>query len=111
MKEIPEADWQALKTMKPKALNFACQRALDKIDRIIKNKNPNAHQSFLQAWEIIEDENHIIRQSFDDLRRSNATLKMGMMLRFNLIGEKELETLTEETRERVKVVASANKAL
>lgn len=111
MKEIPEADWKALKTIKPNVLNFACQRALEKIDRIIKNKNPNTHQSFLQVWDVIQDENEIIRHSFDDLRRSNATLKMGMMLRFNLIGEKELATLTEETRERVKVMAGANKAL
>ena len=111
MKEIPEADWQALKKMKPKALNTACQRALDKIDRIIKTNNPNAHQSFLGVWDVIQDDNEIIGQSFDDMRRSNATLKMGAMLRFGLIGQEELETLTEETRERVKVVAGANKAL
>jgi hypothetical protein len=45
MKEIPEADWQALKKMKPKALNTACQRALGKIDRVINRVLKNQPSS------------------------------------------------------------------
>ncbi len=109
--EIPEADWKTLNGIRATILNTACQRALEKIGRIIKGNNDKAHQSFLQIWDVIQDQNEIIRRCFDDLRRSNATLRMAEMLRSGLLTSADLEIFTPETKEHILAIAGANKAV
>lgn len=110
-KEIPEADWKALNGIRANILNNACLRALHKIDRIIKGNNEQPHQSFLQIWDVIHDQNEIIGRCFDDLRRSNATLKMAEMLRSRLMTSADLEVFTPKTKEHILAIAGANKAV
>jgi hypothetical protein len=62
-------------------------------------------------WDVMQDQNEIISRCFDDLRRSNATLKIAEMLRSDLIPLDDLEVFTPTTKERILAIAGANKAV
>lgn len=111
MKTIPESDWKTLKSMKDKLLQIECECALHKVDRIIKRSSEKAHEAYLEIWSVLKDEDERISCMFDDLRRSNATLKLTEMVRNGLLPYPELESFTEETRNTIEAIIGVNKGV
>jgi len=105
MRNIPEKDWQQLRTLKDDMLDNACERIFKKIDKISKSRKGREHESYLKLWKILKEEDEAISIMFDDLKRSNAFMKLIALRRNNLLSDNDLELFTEETQSIIKELA------
>ena len=99
MTDIKESDWKTFRKLHPIALNRFCQRVLEDTNRIIANQDQTAHEKYLAIYKLIHDSDKEIQQTFDDLRRSTAILKLAIMLRLGLITKDELRRFSDETQD------------
>ena len=105
MKPIPEKDWKLLRAMQEAKLNEACAKILSVVGEIIASKSNENHEAYLEVWEKVQSGNTEISVMFDDLRRSNAVLKLATWKRNGLLTESELNEFTEETQSSIKSIA------
>jgi len=106
MKPIAEKDWKLLRAMKDEKLNQACGEILRKIEsEITGNENEN-HKSYLKVWDLVNSSDREIAEMFNDLRRSNAVLKLASWMRNGLLTEKEVNEFSEETRSTIEAITS-----
>jgi len=106
MKAIAEKDWKLLRALKEEKLNKSCGDILGRIDTEIKKKGNENHKAYLKVWEIVDSGDNEIAEMFNDLRRSNAVLKLVAWKRNGLLTEKELNEFTEETRSSIEAITS-----
>jgi len=104
MRNIPERDWKKLRAMKDTVLNVACERILEKVKRIIENKKNNNHKAYIKLWEMMRAEDDEIAIMFDDLKRSNAKVKLAAWKRTNLISDEDFKDFSEETQESINLI-------
>ena len=105
MKPIPEKDWKLLRAMQEAKLNEACADMLSVVGEVIAGKSNENHEAYLEVWEKVQSGNTEISVMFDDLRRSNAVLKLATWKRNGLLTESELNEFTEETQSSIKSIA------
>ena len=99
MNGIPEKDWKLLRTMEEEKLAVACDRILRRIEHIIQERNGKEHEAFLKVWGNIQEGNAEIALMFDDIRRSNAILKLMAWRRNGLLNDEELQLFSGPTQE------------
>ena len=85
MERIPEKDWKQLRAMQSEKLSVACERILGKAEGMLKERTENEHEAFLKLWEETNNGNRLIAELFDDLRRSNAIVKLVAWRKNNLL--------------------------
>ncbi|WP_027360660.1 hypothetical protein [Desulforegula conservatrix] len=102
MTNIPENDWKIIRSMKDEMLNKACNTIFDKIKSIIDSKGNESHKAYLQVWHTINNEDKEIGAMFDDLKRSNAVLKLARWKINGLIDDEDLKKFGKETRDKIK---------
>ncbi len=102
MPTIPEKDWKTLREMKDELLQKACGQILDKISKFIEESLDDNHQTYLKLWKKLRQENSEIADMFDDMKRSQAIMKIFYLYKYKLIDENTLQQFSDETRERVK---------
>lgn len=101
--EFPERDWQLLGKLKPLALERLCQRGLDAI-AVIMAGSQSSHDRYLAIYALVQQHDEEIARAFDDLRRSNALLRLSAMRSLNLIFDEELSRFSEETQARINLL-------
>ena len=101
MSVIPEKDWKIIRSMKDRVLDLACERILVKVSKTIKEEE-NAHARYLELWKVLESENEDIAIMFDDLKRSNAFIKLASWKSHGLIVDNDMKSLSKETQEKVR---------
>ncbi|MCK5148427.1 hypothetical protein KAR48_16845 [bacterium] len=101
MRDIPESDWKKLRSMKDNALNFSCERILEKIEGVIKERNGKEHEVYLQLWRLLKKEDREIAIMFDDLKRSNSLHKLAAWRRNGIISGDSFAEFSDETQKRV----------
>ncbi len=106
MPSIPEKDWKQLRALEDVMLKTACNRVFEKIEKISKARKGSEHESYLKVWELIQQENNKISIMFDDLRRSNALMKLAAWRRNRLLSDQELAQFTEKTQNSIKALAN-----
>lgn len=104
MRNIPEKDWKKMRSIKETVLNMACERILKKVKRIIENKENNNHTAYIKLWKLMRAEDNEIALMFDDLKRSNARIKLAAWKRSGLISDEGLKEFSEETQESVNTI-------
>lgn len=77
------------------------------IRSIMDNKGNDSHKAYLKAWHTITDEDKKIGAMFDDLKRSNAVLKLAIWKINGLIDDEDLKKFSQETRDRIKAFTDA----
>jgi hypothetical protein len=97
MSKICEKDWKIVRTMKNDALDLACQRIIEKLSKIIASKKKGSHVRYLELWNLLKAEDKNIALMFDDMKRSNAFLKLARWRFNNLITDSDLESFSPET--------------
>ena len=102
MDGIDEKDWKLMRSMKERLLDHACSRILTKIEQLIQNGSDSAHDTYLQVWKTLKSEDKDIAIMFDDLKRSNAILKLAIWKKYGIISDKEMKSFTEDTQERIR---------
>ena len=67
--------------------------------RIASDPDIGAHGRYGKVYGVIHNRDRDIADAFNDLSRSNALLKLGIMNRLGLITKDEIERFSEETQE------------
>ena len=105
MKPILEKDWKLMRSMKDAKLNQVCEQILGGVGLVIINKGNENHKAYLDVWEKVQAGDGEIAEMFNDLRRSNAILKLVAWRRYGLLTESELSGFSEETRSTIQAIA------
>ncbi len=105
MQHIPEKGWKHLKALQGNLLAAACERIFDKIDRISLARKGREHESYLELWKMLHDEDADISLMFDDLKRSTAMMKLASWKAHNLLSDQDLEGFTQETQNRIRILS------
>jgi hypothetical protein len=98
---IAESDWNLLRQLKPLALDRLCQRILSEVGQLTSADAASSHDHFLAVFDLIELRNSELAVAFDDLRRSNAILKLACMRSHQLITDEEFGAFSQQTREAI----------
>lgn len=108
--KLEERDWKHLSTLKPLALDRLCQRILSQVQDMAADAAKSPHERYLEVYRIVHDGDDDIATGFNDLRRSNAWLRLVAMRRLGLITDAEFEGFSEQTRRRLSDVAQTGDA-
>ena len=103
---IPEKDWKKLREFQDQALNIACERILDKINKDLELRGAESHKCYLKLWKVMQDEDKEISLMFDDLKRDTAILKLAAWKRNGILSVENFEKLTEETQNRIESICN-----
>jgi len=106
MNSIAEKDWKLLRSMKEEKLNHACGEILQQISKEIEFEGNERHNSYLKVWKILNSEDRKICEMFDDLKRSNAILKLVSWKQNGLLTEQEISKFSEQTRSVIEAMES-----
>jgi hypothetical protein len=101
MNDIKESDWKLLRKKKDKILNDHCNKILMQIESLTRKRSGREHDIYLRLWEILKEKDKEISYMFDDLKRSNAIMKIFHMVKFEALPLDELEEFSEETKEKI----------
>ena len=104
MNNIIEKDWKQLRKLKDEKLQIACEEIFSKINSIIEKNSQDSHKAYLKLWKVMKEEDRKISDMFDDLKRSNAVLKLAYWRRHGLLTENDLKKFTDETQNRIDVL-------
>lgn len=107
MNEVKESDWKLLRQLVPTALDRLSRRILDRIGQTSGQKSKTFHERFLEAYLVMENGNDEMGAAFNDLKRSNALMRLAIMKAQGLVTEDELSRFSEETRRQVAVIEVA----
>jgi hypothetical protein len=104
--QIRESDWKILRDLKQLALERLCERILGEIAAVAIATSRGAHERYLDVFELIGRRNREIANAFDDLRRSNAIIKLATMRSYGLLTDEEFQRFSDETREIVERIVA-----
>ena len=105
MNTIAEKDWKLLRSMKDAKLNLACEQILERVGSEINNKGNENHKAYLEVWKKVQSGDNDIAAMFNDLRRSNAIVKLAAWKRYGLLTASELNGFSKETQSAVLAIA------
>jgi hypothetical protein len=103
---IPESDWRQFKEVRKLLLERYCSRVLSEIGGLAASRDGTAHERYLRAYKLIEHHDGNIVRAFNDMRRSNAIMQLGIMRRMSLLNDEDLSAFSEQTRTRIVGIAS-----
>ena len=66
MRSLPEREWNKLLAMKSDVLNFPCEYIFEKIDEIMEERKGTAHETYLNLWKLLKEEDRKIGDIFND---------------------------------------------
>ncbi len=96
--DIKESDWKTLRRLQPLALERLCKRVLDDIESVRNDSGRTFHQRYLDIYRIVEQRDREMASIFNDVKRSNAMMKLALMRSSGLLEESEIASFSEETR-------------
>lgn len=99
--QIRESDWKILRDLKQVALERLCERTLGEIAAITIASSRGAHERYLEIFKLIESRDEDLALAFNDVRRSNAIIKLATMRSRGLVTDEEFQRFSDETREVV----------
>lgn len=101
MDHIDESDWKFLKKEKDSILNEYCGRILQQAESIIHGENTSKYQSYMELYRFLHEKDKELAAMFDDLRRSNALIKICHMFRYEALSLSALDRFSHKTKERI----------
>jgi len=96
-RQINEKDWKIFREVREGALERFCQLALEAIVKCSKAKG-SFHQRYLDAYEMMHEQNKELAAMFDEAARSKALLQLAMLKSRGLIEPEEFARFSLETR-------------
>jgi hypothetical protein len=98
---IPESDWKILQSVKTQAIERFCERVTLDIEKINTDRTTSFHQKYLAIYSLIHQQDKDLAFIFNDLRRSNAIVRLIAMRSHKLLTEAEFSQFSQETRESI----------
>ena len=99
--QIKESDWRLLRQLQPTALDRYCERVLEEAGRLASKSKTNHHANYLKLYRLLKKRDQDLGIAFDDVRRSNALVKLIAIRSRGLLTDDEYARFSEETRQRV----------
>jgi len=97
-RDIPERDWKKLRSLKDAALNIACERTFQKIEKLTDSRGAESYKYYLKLWKVMEEEDKEISLMFDDLKRSTAIFKLSAWKKNGILSDESFKEFSEETQ-------------
>jgi len=107
MDRIAESDWKLLRQLHPLALDRFCQQVLCEAGHLATDQEASAHHRYLALFDLIMRRNAELAETFDDLRRSNAFLKLACIRAHELLTDDQFSRFTLATRNVVNTLIAA----
>jgi hypothetical protein len=101
---IPESDWKVFKPPREAALERFCERVLNDVADLAATPGASYHERHLEIYRLLQERDRDLDRTFDSLRRSTALYQLAAFQQQNLIGPKDVDRFTPETRERVAIL-------
>ncbi|MGL4577476.1 MAG: hypothetical protein ACRCVP_00955 [Shewanella xiamenensis] len=101
MSSVPEKDWKRLSSLKQSLLNSACETIFERIEQISSTRRGREHEAYLALWKVINKEDNAIAEMFDDLKRSNAVVKIAALKHHGVLTDEQLALFSQETQDEV----------
>ncbi len=98
---IKESDWKTFTKLRPLALERYCKKVMGDVDKIIHKDEEDAHERYIEMYNIIRDGDKKLAHMFDGFSRSKALDQLVMYYGNDLLNEEEIAQLSAETRERI----------
>jgi hypothetical protein len=102
-----EKDWRTLRGLREELLAALCERINRDCADILSAREGTPHERYRRLYEHVRESDGIIRDCFDDLRRSTMYMKMLHMKRQGLLTAKHLECFSQEVRDLLDKVSGA----
>lgn len=99
---IRESDWKTFRKLRALALDRFCVRSLDEVQTLCKAADRSAHERYRDVFGLMAKRDREIERLFDPHTRSRATLQLIALCEWQLIGETELEELSDDLQTTVK---------
>lgn len=103
-KDIKESDWKLLRKLNDGALDELCQRALSEVQAIASDTSRSHHERYLTVFRTLKKRDEEIAEAFNDLRRSNALIKLANMKSLGLVTNDELAQFSVETQDIIRLI-------
>ena len=101
MSYVPEKDWKRLSSLKESLLNSACETIFQRIEQISSTRKDREHEAYLKLWKLINKEDEVIAEMFNDLKRSNAVFKIAALKHHGVLTDEQLAQFSQETQEQI----------
>lgn len=101
---IKESDWKTFKELRPLALQRYCKQVLGDVDKIIHDSEGDAHERYIEMYNIVRDGDKKLAQMFDGFSRSKALSQLVMYYAHDLLDDEEIARLSEETQKRINAI-------
>lgn len=102
---VPESDWKRFRRIHEVALERYCERVLQEVLDIARDRSRSHHQRYLVICRSLRDRDHELASAFDAPRRSRMIMQLAAMHALDLLEPNELGQFTEGTRDTVKSFA------
>lgn len=100
-RDIPERDWKKLRSFKEAALNIACERIFQKVERLIESRGSESYKYYSKLWKVLREQDEEISLMFDDLKRSTAIFKLAVWKRNGILSDENFKEFSEETQAHI----------
>jgi hypothetical protein len=101
MLHIEESDWRHLRDLQPVLLDRCCRRILSAAEEIVAKHEEAAHPRYLAMYKLIHDRDRELADMFNDVRRSNAFVRILLLRRNGLFTDEEFAGFGAETKSRI----------
>ncbi len=101
MQHIEESDWRHLRNLQPVLLDRYCRRILSEVEDLVSKHEDPAHPRYLAMYKLIHDRDRELGGMFNDVRRSNALIRILLLRRNGVFTDDEFSGFGEETKSRI----------
>ncbi len=98
MHSIPERDWKVVKQLHPVLLQRYCQQVFQEVHALTEEDDCDYHDAYQALYDLVHKRNKAMRDLFDGLTRSKATLMVLAWKNNNLMTDEEFERFSEATQ-------------
>lgn len=98
MSSIPEKDWKLFRKLKADLIARVCDSVFVKVEKIMESRSGNEHQSYLDLYHLIKQQDKLISKYFDNPTRNNLIYKIIALRSNNMLTNDEFSLFSEETQ-------------
>jgi len=104
LRHFPESDWKKFKSLREKALQRFCERAINDLAAIAADESLSYHQRYLKIFGLLEERDEQMAAAFNELSRSRAMSQLRLINSYWLLEPGELDALSSETRDSIELL-------
>jgi hypothetical protein len=98
MSSIPEKDWKLFRKLQVELTAQACGLVFKKVQNITNDRVGKEHQSYLDLYRLIKEEDAKIAEMFNNPTRNNVLLKIASLKKHGVLSDEQLQLFSEETQ-------------